>query len=402
MADAEQRVADAEDGVAEADAAFTEASTQFCTDGRDWVAALDRYGQLFTQSAVTVGDVQEAGADLVAPREAVQGSADEVLAARDDLAAAELELAEAQAALAVALVEAAAEEAGSDEDGDDAEETTTTTVPATTTTTEPLVPSEVLGRVERAEADLQAAAEQIDADTAVTEAAESFNAAALALQVASLQLLDAAGCIEDDERSDALGLLEDYTVALQTVAPGCRLLRGRDRRRVRAGDGRRRREPARRRPACRSPGWSTGPPAAALDAAVQEATGASAASLTTRNAAIQGALKILGYWDGPIDGVWNQELSTAISELQADLGVEVTGGVDAATLAAVEAALEEVEGLPAQVEQLEAEIAQLQAQIAATPTATPAPSVVGRSRRRGHARAAGQRLGCHQGADREP
>ena len=265
----------------------------------------------------------------------------------------------------------------SDEDGDDAEETTTTTAPATTTTTEPLVPSEVLGRVERAEADLQAAAEQIDADTAVTEAAESFNAAALALQVASLQLLDAAGCIEDDERSDALGLLEEYTIALQTALRDAGFFEGEI-------DGVYGPETV---AAVESLQEAAGLPvtglvdratAAALDAAVQEATGASAASLTTRNAAIQGALKILGYWDGPIDGVWNEELSTAISELQADLGVEVTGGVDAATLAAVEAALEEVEGLPAQIEQLEAEIAQLQAQIAATPTATPAPSVVGR------------------------
>jgi peptidoglycan hydrolase-like protein with peptidoglycan-binding domain len=379
VADAEQRVADAEEALTEAETAFEEASTQFCTDGRDWIGALDRYAQLFQQSAITVGDVQEAGSDLVEPREAVQSSAEAVLAARDEVAAAQAELVDAQAELAAAQAEEAA--AGSDdgEEGGDAEaeETTTTTVPATTTTTEPLVPSEILDRVEQAEADLQAAAAAIDEDTPVTEAAESFNSAALALQVASLQLLDAAGCIDETERAEALGLLEDYTIALQTALRDAGFYEGEidgvygpetvaavERLQEQAG--------------LPVTGLVDRATAAALDAAVQQATGQAAASLTTRNAAIQGALKVLGYWDAPIDGIWNQELSTAISELQADLGVEVTGGVDAATLTALEAALEEVQGLPAQVEQLEAEIAQLQAELAAVPTATPAPSVVGR------------------------
>jgi peptidoglycan hydrolase-like protein with peptidoglycan-binding domain len=376
VARAERRVADAEEALAAANTAFDEASTQFCTDGRDWVAALDRYGQLFEQSAVTVGDVQDAGADLVEPRQAVQTAAEEVLARRDEVAAAEAELAAAQADLAAAQAAAEAEAAGEDAAGDTTTSTTTTTAP-TTTTTEPLVPSEVLERVEQAEADLQSAAEAIDESTPVVEAAESFNAAALALQVASLQLLDAAGCIEDDERSHALGLLQDYTIALQTSLRDAGFYGGEI-------DGIYGPETV---AAVEQLQQSAGLPvtglvdratAAALDAAVQEATGASAASSATRNAAILGALRVLGYWDGPIDGVWSAELSAAISDLQADLGVEVTGGIDAATLTALEAAIEEVEGLPAQIEQLEAEVAQLQAQIAGTPTATPAPSVVGR------------------------
>jgi peptidoglycan hydrolase-like protein with peptidoglycan-binding domain len=373
VAAAERRVADAEEALTEAETAFDEASTQFCTDGRDWVAALDRYGQLFEQSAVTVADVQDGGADLVEPRQAVQASADAVLARRDDLAAAQAELASAQAELAAATAAAEAEAAG--ENGT-AATTTTTTAPATTTT-EPLVPSEVLERVEQAEADLQSAAEGIDGSTPVVEAAESFNAAALALQVASLQLLDSAGCIEDDERSQALGLLRDYTIALQTALRDAGFFDGEI-------DGIYGPETVaaveRLQQASGLPvtGLVDRATAAALDAAVQEATGASAASSATRNAAIQGALRVLGYWDGPIDGVWSAELSAAISDLQADLGVEVTGGVDAATLTALEAAIEEVEGLPAQIEQLEAEVAQLQAQLAGSPTATPAPSVVGR------------------------
>ena len=52
---------------------------------------------------------------------------------------------------------------------------------------------------------------------------------------------------------------------------------------------------------------------------------------------------MLGYWDGPIDGVWSEELGAAIAELQSDLGIEPTGIVDPATLNALEDALEALE-----------------------------------------------------------
>ncbi len=40
----------------------------------------------------------------------------------------------------------------------------------------------------------------------------------------------------------------------------------------------------------------------------------------------------LGYYTGPIDGIWNQELTDAIKALQRDLGVPETGVIDSATL----------------------------------------------------------------------
>jgi peptidoglycan hydrolase-like protein with peptidoglycan-binding domain len=43
----------------------------------------------------------------------------------------------------------------------------------------------------------------------------------------------------------------------------------------------------------------------------------------------------LGYYTGPIDGVWNQELTDSIKVLQRDLGVPQTGVFDAATLQAI-------------------------------------------------------------------
>ena len=48
----------------DAEAAFTTASATFCTNSKDYVLALDRYGDILHQTAPTVGDVQEAGADL--------------------------------------------------------------------------------------------------------------------------------------------------------------------------------------------------------------------------------------------------------------------------------------------------------------------------------------------------
>ena len=56
-------------------------------------------------------------------------------------------------------------------------------------------------------------------------------------------------------------------------------------------------------------------------------------------AALQQTLKLAGYWDGPVDGQWSDELSQALEAMQEDLGVEPTGTVDAATIAAFEEAL---------------------------------------------------------------
>ena len=62
-------------------------------------------------------------------------------------------------------------------------------------------------------------------------------------------------------------------------------------------------------------------------------------------AAIQQTLKLLGFWDGPVNGVWTDELTQAVKEFQTALGVEPTGEVDAATIAAFEAALEALKSL---------------------------------------------------------
>src|SRR5262245_26471194 len=136
VAAAERRVSAAQDAQAEAEQAFADASAAFCDDSRDYIIAIDRYGQVFNQSAATVGDVKTAGADPVEPRQAVQSSAESAVAASDDLAAANQELADAVTALA------------------EVQTGTTGPPPETTTTTAPLVPEATVDRVEQAESDL--------------------------------------------------------------------------------------------------------------------------------------------------------------------------------------------------------------------------------------------------------
>lgn len=58
-------------------------------------------------------------------------------------------------------------------------------------------------------------------------------------------------------------------------------------------------------------------------------------------ASIQEDLATLGYYDGPIDGVYGPETEEAVKQFQTDNGLEPTGRYDQATDAAVQAALAE-------------------------------------------------------------
>lgn len=322
VAAAEQRVERAEAALGEAEAAFAGAGEAFCADAEDYIEAVDRYGGVFSDAEATVGDVTTAGTDLDRPRDAVGSSADDVVAARADLAAAEQELADAQVALA--------------------EATSGTTAPADdgsgTTTTEPLVPDATVDRVEQAEADLAAAFEGVDADTALSDATEQVNAAAFALQVAWLRLFADAGCLEDEP--DALAAVADYTAALQTSLAAAGYFEG-------AIDGVYGPETV---DAVERLQADAGLPvtglvdratAEALEQAVLDAGGAEATEAIAHTAALQSVLALAGYWTGPIDGEWSDALTAALQQFQTDLGVPATGEVDAATLEALQRAIEE-------------------------------------------------------------
>ena len=329
---AEAEVEEAEAAVEEARSGYEASRDGFCSDTAALSEVLDRYGRLLDDRAVTVGDVRTGADDLASGRDAVGAAAEEVLDARDALADAEAALVEAQAALAAAVAE---------------EETGTTGVDAepeeATTTTEPLVPADVVTAVEDAEAALAEAAEATTDATAVTEAGVRLGSAAFAVQIAWMRLFAAAGCLSDEEQLEALAWVTDYTTALQTSLEAAGYLTGpidgvygpatveavED---LQAGAG--------------LPVTGLLDPATerALDAAVRASTDADLAGLTTYTAAVQGALTVLGYWDGPIDGVGSEQLTAAVTRLQQDLGLEPTGLMDPATIAAIHQALADATG----------------------------------------------------------
>ena len=323
VAAAQQDLEEAETALDEANAALDESSTRFCDESAAYVEAVDGYGGLVTDAEATVGDVTTAGADLEEPRDAVTSSADDVRQAGEDLAAAEQQLADAQVALAEA-------------------QTGTTGPPAddTTTTTEPVVPDEVVERVERAEADLSAAFEGVDESTPLSEATQEVNAAAVSVEVAWMQLFATAGCLSDEEQQEAVVAVADYTRALQSALATAGHYEGE----IDGVYG-----PATVESVERLQGDAGLPvtglvdraTAEALDEAVAAAGGDAAAAELAHTAALQTVLTVTGHWTGPIDGEWTDALTAALQAFQTDLGVEPTGVIDPATIAAAQRALEE-------------------------------------------------------------
>lgn len=324
IAAAEARVENAESGVTDSQAGLEAASEQFCVDGKGYVEVLDRYGKLFTDEAATVGDVQTLGADLVEPREILAASVSEVEAAKTALAEAEQELIDAEAALAAAIATASSVPISSDE-------------PASTTSTT-LVPPATIERVQQAEDDLASAGEGITAETPLSEAKAEYNAAAFALQIAWVKLFFDAGCLTDEQEAEAVAQVTAYTTTLQTELQQVGLFDGPIDgiygpttvdavKQLQADSG------------LTETGFVDAATAKALDDLLAELGLQNAAADLTSTASVQTVLKLAGYWDGAIDGVWIDELTAALQEFQVSLGVEPTGVVDTATLAAFQQAL---------------------------------------------------------------
>jgi predicted lipoprotein with Yx(FWY)xxD motif/murein L,D-transpeptidase YcbB/YkuD len=324
VAAAEQRVADAEDGATQSQEALTSAHSDFCDATEGYVEALDRYGRVFTDRAATVGDVKTLGSDLVEPRDEVVSAADAVDTATTDLAAAQQELADAQAALVAAVATASSVP-------------NSTTTPTTSTTTT-LVPAATIERVQQAEDDLARVSRGITDETPLAEAAADYNSAALALQIAWLRLLDDAQCLTDEQQAAATEQIVAYTTALQTdlqtagydpgpidgvygpqtVAAVEQLQTDSDLR-------------------------VTGLVDEATARALQEKLAAAGQEQARQTVMLQTILTLTGFWDGPRDGVWTDDLTEALIDFQTALGVEPTGVVDAATIAAFEQALADLE-----------------------------------------------------------
>ena len=324
---AKAQVTAKEKAVASAQAELDAASREFCGASRVYIDALDRYGDVLSDTAPTVGDVRVAGADLADPRDEAFDGAEAAVDAQQSLEAAQQDLVEAQAALAVA-------EAGPTGTPSVAEPT----APPTST---PLAPASTVDRVKQADAEFEDAQAAVTEQTPLADASELFNSAVVALEMAWLKLFAEAGCLTDDQQVQAEAAVGAYVYALQQhlattgyyggsvdgVSGPMTVQAIED---LQAANG---------LPVTGTVDKAT---AAALLAELVALGGAAAQESLASTAAVQQTLKLVGFWDGPVDGVWTDALTEAVQAFQTELGVEPTGAIDAATLAAFERAIAEL------------------------------------------------------------
>ena len=323
---AQAQVTAKEKAVTEAEADLTAASATFCDASKTYITGLDRYGDVLNATAPTVGDVREAGADLTDPRDAAFDGAEAAVDAQEALTVAEQELAEARAALE------AAQAGSSSAPADPAAEQPSST---------PLAPTATVDRVKQADSEFAAAQEAITDETPLTAASEQFNSAVVALEMAWLRLFADAGCLSDEQALQAQTAVSAYTAALQqdlTVAGyyagGVDGVYGPAT--VAAV------EDLQNANGLAVTGTVDKATADALQTELLALGGAAAQESVATTAAIQQTLKLAGFWDGPVDGIWSDALTEAVQEFQTALGVEPTGSVDAATITAFQEALSQL------------------------------------------------------------
>ena len=312
-----------EEALAEAQTAASDAEEQFCSAGSTYITALDRYGDVLNDTAVTVGDVLVAGDDLTEPGEETTDAAENVVSTRESLAEAQQDLADAQAALAAAEATAAGQEPPE---------------PAPSEADEDPAPTVDMARVQSAQAISTPTRGGVSDDTPLAQAAEQFNSAVVALEMAWIQLFAESGCLPDEQQVQAAAAISSYTAALQQQLADAGFDPG-------TVDGIYGPQTVAAVQALQKAAGlpETGTVDKATEAALRaqlEAAGSAAAQASLAStAALQQTLKLAGYWDGPIDGLWSDALTAAVGAAQTDLGVPVTGAVDAATLAAFQSAL---------------------------------------------------------------
>ena len=273
-----------------------EAKAAFCDDLADHLTVLDRYGRVFTENQVTVGQLESDAQELEAGQAKVERSASQL---------SEAITAANTAATAVP---------GS--------ESTTTTVLAS------MSADDHIKAIDKAAKDLDKAVEGVDKDTPVTQAAAEVQAAAFGLEQAYSALFLDAGCLADD--ATAAKAVRDYTAGLQRDLTTLGYYTG-------TVDG------------------VYGPATVAAIKALQDSAGLTQtgvvdpqteAALTQQLgqkgkqealniAALEGALTAAGYYTGPIDGTWTPAVESALKAFQTDQNLPATGTLDPATLAAL-------------------------------------------------------------------
>lgn len=314
-----------EQAVSDAEAAFTTASASFCDSASDYIAAVDRYGDVLTQSAPTVGDVQDGGKDLVAPRDDAFDGAQAALDAQQSVLTAQQELADAQTTLARL-------EAGVSG--------TPSPVASPNPTLEPLAPVASVDRVKQAEKDFSNTVAGITPQTPLREASEQFHSAAVGLELAWLHLFVDAGCATDDQLKQADETLSAFTMALQQDLKDAGYYKG-------SVDGiygpqtTQAVEDLQKANDLPVTGTIDQATILALQAELVKAGHDAAKQEMLTTVRVQQTLQVLGFYEGDVDGVWSDELTEAVKEFQTALGVEPTGEIDSETIAAWQKAFDE-------------------------------------------------------------
>ena len=219
---------------------------------------------------------------------------------------------------------------------------TAETAPAGSSTPKPLASSATVNRVKQAESEFATVQQGITDETPLSQASQQFNAAAVALEMSWLRLFAEAGCLTDEQAVQAEAAVRDYTTALQQSLYGAGYYDGEI-----DGvygpatvDAVQALQEAHGLPSTGTVDKAT---AAALQADLAAKGGAIVQETVASTAAVQQTLAIAGFWDGPVDGEWTPELTEALKDFQTELGVEPTGTVDAATVAAMERSIAETQ-----------------------------------------------------------
>ena len=322
---AQAQVSAKEKSLADAESAAAAAADEFCGASATYITALDVYGDILTDTEPTVGDVKVGGQELTEPRDETIQAGQAAVSAQEELVQAEQELADAQVKLAEAEASAAGEDPPEPVEGGE-------------TVDEPLAAPATIERVQRAEADFATAQEGITDDTTLAKAGEQFNSAAVALEMSWLRLFAEVGCLTDEQQEEAAIAVSEYTATLQGALSEAGYYDG-DVDGVYGPETVEAVEALQAANGLAQTGTVDKATEAALRSELAALGGVAAEQETASTAAVQQTLKLAGYWTGPVDGQWTDELTAALEEMQADLGVPVTGTVDSATIKAFEEAL---------------------------------------------------------------
>jgi peptidoglycan hydrolase-like protein with peptidoglycan-binding domain len=197
------------------------------------------------------------------------------------------------------------------------------------------VAASTVDRVKQADADFTTAQQGVAAQSPLADAAERFNATAVALEMAWLRLFEEADCLTDEQHQQAKEAARDYTLALQKSLAEAGYYQAEidgvyGPTTVDAVSA------VQKKHGLPVTGTVDKATDAALRADLAAKGGAQASQEVASTAAVQQTLKLAGHWSGPVDGTWTPALTEALKAFQTELGVKPTGAVDAATVAAVQ------------------------------------------------------------------